>query len=322
MYGMPRHHTVPEVYLKGFFDPAKVAVRQNVLWLYEENRKIRPRGADAVAAVEGFNLDPENDPGKEELAEKAYAKLEETARPVLEKLRAGDPRLTEEEKGVFSYFIGFQKFRTTWYRETVNAAGVDEFRHTCQRILDEGRVHEYVGTSEAERSGRVKFSLDDAEKFIRDMADGTTELTQASKGFALVGALEGGQMLTPKIAGVHWTLCEAPVSEPWITTDNPVALFEPFPGRRKPGVSGPSLQFLFPVSPRFLLFGEPMAIGPDARGRVPAQTVRMFTGDLLKIAHRQVYASVFSKELQSRVNRVFKQRGAMMLPMPANYGRS
>jgi hypothetical protein len=67
----------------------------------------------------------------------------------------------------------------------------------------------------------VKFSLDDAEKFIRDMADGTTELTQASKGFALVGALEGGQMLTPKIAGVHWTLCEAPVSEPWITTDTP-----------------------------------------------------------------------------------------------------
>src|SRR5260370_33234047 len=109
------------------------------------------------------------------------------AKPVLEKLRAGYPGLTEEEKGVFSYFIGFQKFRTTWSRETVNAAGVDEFRHTCQRILDEGRVHEYVGTTEAESSGRVKFSLEDAEKFIRDMADGTTELTQSSKGFALVG---------------------------------------------------------------------------------------------------------------------------------------
>jgi hypothetical protein len=322
MYGMPRHHTVPEVYLKGFFDPAKVALRQNVLWLYEENRKIRPRGADAVAAVEGFNLDHENDPGKEDLAEKMYAKLEEAARPVLEKLRAGDPRLTEEEKVVFSYFIGFQKFRTTWYRETVNSAGVDEFRHTCQRILDEDRVHEFVGTSEAERSGRVNFSHDDAERFIRDMADGATELTQTSKGFALGGALEGGQMLTPRIAGVHWTLCEASASEPWITTDNPVALFEPFPGRRKPGVYGPSLQFLFPISPRFLLFGEPMTHGPDDRGRVSARIVRMFTDDLLRIAHRQVYASIFSKELQSRVNRVFKQRGKVIVPMPANFGRS
>ena len=98
MEDMPRHHTVPEVYLKGFYDPKKVAVRQNVLWLYEENRKIRPRGADAVAAEEGFNLDSENDPGKEDLAEKAYSKLEETAKPVLEKLRAGDPRLTEQRK--------------------------------------------------------------------------------------------------------------------------------------------------------------------------------------------------------------------------------
>ena len=178
---MPRHHTVPEVYLKGFFDPAKVAVRQNVLWLYEETRKIRPRGADAVAAEEGFNLDPENDPGKEDLAEKTYAKLEETARPVIEKLRAGNPRLTEEEKGVFSYFIGFQKFRTTWYRETVNAAGVDEFRHTCQRILDEGRVHEILGTSEAERSGRVKFSLDDAEKFTATWRTGRPSSPRRAK---------------------------------------------------------------------------------------------------------------------------------------------
>ncbi|MGE0705458.1 MAG: DUF4238 domain-containing protein [Vicinamibacterales bacterium] len=315
---MPRHHTVPEVYLKGFFDPDKVAVRQNVLWLYEENRKIRPRGADAVAAIEGFNLDPEN-PGKEDAAEKAYQTLEDAATPVLEKLRAGDPRLTEEEKGTFAYFIGFQKFRTTWYRETVNLAAVDEFRHTCRRLLDEKRVHEIVGTTEAERYGRVKFSLEDAEKFVTDMADGTIGLTQHSNGWALVGALEAGQKLTPMLARIHWTLCEAPASEPWITSDNPVALFEPFPVQRKGELYGPSLQFLFPISPRFLLFGEPVTRRQDDRGRVSAETVRMMTDDLLRIAHRQVYASFFSKELQSRVNQVFKEREPLMVPMPAGY---
>jgi hypothetical protein len=106
----------------------------------------RPRGADAVGAEEGFNLDPEN-PDNDDLGEKAYWKLEDTARPVLDKLRAGDPRLADEEKGVFSYFMAFQKFRTTLYRETVNAAAVDEFRHTCRRLLDEKRVHEIVGTT-------------------------------------------------------------------------------------------------------------------------------------------------------------------------------
>jgi len=53
-----------------------------------------------------------------------------------------------------------------------------------------------------------------------------------------------------------------------------VVLFEPFPVRPKRGIYGPSLQFLFPVNPRFLLFGEPMTKGPDDRGRVPAETVR------------------------------------------------
>ena len=34
----------------------------------------------------------------------------------------------------------------------------------------------------------------------------------------------------------------------------------------------------------------------------------MMTDDLLGIAHRQVYASFFSEELQSRVNQAFKER--------------
>ena len=51
MYVVPRHHTVPEMYLKGFLDPTRVAVRQHVLWVYEAGRKIRPRGVDAVRCV-------------------------------------------------------------------------------------------------------------------------------------------------------------------------------------------------------------------------------------------------------------------------------
>jgi hypothetical protein len=172
---MPRHHTVPEVYLKAFYDPAKVAEKQNVLWLYEENRKIRLRGADAVAAVEDFSSDPEW-VGNEDLAEKASARLEEAAVPVLEKLRAGDPRLTEDEKGRLSYFIGFQKFRTTLNREILDAAAVDEFRYTCRRLLDENPVHEIVGTTEEEISGRVRSTLEDVEKFVRaERSEGVEE---------------------------------------------------------------------------------------------------------------------------------------------------
>jgi hypothetical protein len=312
---MPRHHTVPEVYLKGFLDPAKVAVRQNVLWVYEQKKKVRPRGVDAVAAHEGFNLDPEN-PGKEDLAEQAYTKLEDSATPVLEKLRRGDPRLSEDEKGRFSYFVAFQKYRTTYYRETVNAAAVDQFRHTCRRIIGEKLVHEYLETE----SGQPKASLEEAEKYFRQMADGTIELEQTGKGFPLLGALESGQKLTPMLARIHWTLLEAPTSEPWITTDNPVVLLEPSPVRPAPEIYGPSLQFLFPVSPRFLLFGSPQFRGhPGHREQAPGGLARRMNGELLQIAHRQVYASFFSRELQTRINQVFEKREPVIVPMPANY---
>ena len=100
------------------------------------------------------------------------------------------------------------------------------------------------------------------------------------------------------LARIRWTLLEAPTSEPWVTTDNPVALFEPFPVRSKSEIYGPSLQFLFPISPRFLLSGDPMTREADDRGRVSVKTVRKMTDELLRIAHRQVYASFFSKDLQ------------------------
>jgi hypothetical protein len=58
-------------------------------------------------------------------------------------------------------------------RDTVNSAAIDGFRQTCRNILDENRAHEYVGTSVAERSGEVKFTIEDAEKMLREIADGT-----------------------------------------------------------------------------------------------------------------------------------------------------
>ena len=77
------------MYLKGFLDPTRVAVRQHVLWVYEAGRKIRPRGVDAVAALKDFNFAPE----LKDRAEEAYTRLEDATTPVLAKLRSGDGRL-------------------------------------------------------------------------------------------------------------------------------------------------------------------------------------------------------------------------------------
>ena len=301
---MPRHHTVPEMYLKGFFDPARVAVRQNVLWLYEENRKIRPRGADAVAAVRDSTSIPRTS-RRRSTSQKAYAKFRR-ARGRAREAAGGIPGSPRKKRACFD--ASGSKVQGEWYRETVNAAGVDKFRHTCQRILDEGRVHEYAGTSEAERSGRVKFARRCREVHPRhggrdDRAHPGEQRFRACRCFGGRADVDAEDRRGPLDA------LRGPGVRALDHDRQPRRALRAIPGPAKPGVYGPSLQFLFPISPRFLLFGEPMTPGPDDRGRVPAHTVRMFTDDLLKIAHRQVYASIFSKELQSRVNRVFKRRG-------------
>lgn len=315
---MARHHTVPEVYLKGFYDHAMVAKKQHVLWLYRQHRKTVPRGADAVAWVEDFNTDPEL-PGKETLAEDLYTKIETTVPPVLEKLRSGDPRLTPDEKGAMAFYIAYQKFRTTLYRDTVNAAAIDGFRHTCRQMLEEGRAHEIVGTTEAERSGRVKFTIEDAEKFLRDNADGTIALEQTGKGWSIQGAILAGHDLSPEILNMNWTLCEAPSPIRFVTTDNPVALFDPVPRRTKGRIGGPWFQFIWPVSPRFLVFGQRQASGCDERDLIPRTLAERWNQELIEIAHREVYASFFSKELQTQVNRIFKERKPLIPPMPMGY---
>jgi hypothetical protein len=314
----PRHHLVPEMYLKGFLDPAKVAAKQKILWVYREGKKVRPKGPDRIAAEEDFNFDPQLG----DAAEKAYTFIEWLAEPILNKLRAGNIRLKEHEKDQMSYFIALQKFRTRLNRDILNSAAIDQFRFTCKKILAEKRVHEIVGTSEAERSGRVELSLADAEKFVSDMADGTIQLEQSGKGWTISHALEGGQRLAPMLTRMHWSLLEAPTAAPWVTSDNPVVLLEPFPIRPYKELYGPSLQMLFPVSPRFFLFGEPTTKRPDDGGRVDARTVRQFNDEILSIAYREVYASFFSKKLQDRVNRVFGEREPLILQMPPDYNGS
>ncbi len=66
------HHFVAAMYLRGFLDPEKVTVCQNVLCVYEQNKKVRPKGPDRIAGEQGFNYTPET-PGFEDSTEKALA---------------------------------------------------------------------------------------------------------------------------------------------------------------------------------------------------------------------------------------------------------
>lgn len=254
-------HFVPRMYLKGFLDPAKVAAKQHVLWVYEQNRKAKARGPAAVAGEQGFYYTPEN-PGAESLVETMLSKIETIASDHLEKVRSGAFPPSPQKKAELSTFLGNLRFRTRVFRELLNASAIEGFRRTCQRLLREGKVTEMAEAERVAQGIEGPINMESIESFVQGMADGTTELTQTGKAWAIGQAFEGGQKLAERLESMRWLLIEAPAGESFITCDNPVYLSNgPRSNLAKPLFSQ-DLQMILPVSPRYLLVAD-LSSGPD-----------------------------------------------------------
>lgn len=299
------HHFVPEMYLKGFLDPTQVAMNQNVLWVYEQGKKIRSKGAGVVAGEHGFYYARDYE-GAEDMVEPLLSKMEDVAVKHLEWLRGGNFPPNERQKTEIATYLGNQRFRTRVFRELLNAAVVDGFRRSCRKVLGEGRVAELVEAERIDQGISPPVDLDSMEAFVRGMADGTTELTQSGKAWTILKAFEGGEELAGHPRNMRWILIEGPEDEPFITCDNPVYLSNGAPRPNKPLYTA-DIQMIFPVSPRYLLFAE-FNKRPDAKQRVKADFVRSVRFPVFERAHQQVYASFFSKELQAEVSNAFAIR--------------
>ena len=78
------HHFVPQLYLRGFLDPALVAKGQHQLWRYRPGEKPVAKGPKGVAKEFMFYATPET-PGHENDTEDVLAKIEATAAPHVQK---------------------------------------------------------------------------------------------------------------------------------------------------------------------------------------------------------------------------------------------
>ena len=301
------------MYLKGFLDPEQVAKKQHILWVYENGRNPKARGPAAVAADHGFYHTPEN-PGAEDLVESMLSKIETIATDHIDKLRSGAFPPTPQEKAELSTFLGNLRFRTRVFRDLLNASAIEDFRRTCQRLLREGRVAEMAEAERVAQEIDRPIDMESIQSFVQGMADGTIELTQTGKAWTIGQAFEGGEKLAAQLERMRWLLIEAPAGESFITCDNPVYLSNgPRSNQPKP-LYTKDLQMIFPVSPRYLLFGE-FSNGSDGTYKAKASFVRDTWLPVLERAHLQVYASFRLQELAKRVTKEFSSRSPLYEPL-------
>ena len=91
------HHYIPQMYLRGFFDPIEEAKKQNVLWLHEAGKRPKRVAIRNVGGEEDFYT-YEHYGKTHTIVEDRLAKMEHTVAPTLQKLRAGVIELTAQER--------------------------------------------------------------------------------------------------------------------------------------------------------------------------------------------------------------------------------
>ena len=250
------HHYVPQMYLRAWLDPAEAKKGQHVLWVYKQGLHPKRKGTKAVGAETAFYLS--ETAGAENATEPQIGKIETVAAAHLAKLRSGDIDLSDQERAEFATFMGITKFRTKFARELMNATAIEILRQGFEKTLREGRVPKIVADFEKERGKKFDIPIEKVEAAAQKIADGTTRLTQESKGWSIRSAFERGEILGDVLGQIPWGLLEAPANEAFITSDNPIHIADP-PAKG----SGPkgyrnttAMQFVFPISPRYLLMGD------------------------------------------------------------------
>lgn len=309
------HHYIPRMYLRAWLDPKEVAAGQHVLWVYKQGLKPKRKGTKAVGAETAFYVSEV--PGAENKTEAAIAQIENVATKHLQKLRDGNINLTDQERAEFSTFLGITKFRTKYAREMMNSTAIEILRQGFGKTLREGKVPEIVAKMEEERGNKFDVSIEKVEEMAAKIADGTTQLTQESKGWSIKNAFERGQKLGDTLWQLPWGLLEAPDNEAFITSDNPLHIADP-PAK----ASGPkgfrnttAMQFVFPISPRFLLMGD-FINRRDGKAKIDADRVAYFNVRHLEEAYEQVYASFHCDELQKLLDEIFAERAPLIQKPP------
>ena len=149
----------------------------------------------------------------------------------------------------------------------------------------------------------------DTEEFLRKLTGGTVEVTQASREWSLREMFEAMLFLQKVIFSMKWTFLLAPKDDAgFLTSDNPVSLFDPVGGPLG-GIgfaSSPGAHFAFPISRSVALLAQHQQ-GPEIAELNAFRVRRVNKGTITRV-DSQVYAPFGSASIQRILDIVVSQK--------------
>ena len=309
------HHFVPQMYLRAFADPAS---KQGELWRYGPGFKPQLRAPKGIAWQDYFYDVAGELPPEDNHMESFYGETETIAAPHLERLRAGNIKLTPQEKRELSTFISLMRTRTRSYREQVNTIASKMHVLMAKETLEtKGGVDDVIEKNVA-LGGGERIEVEQVRSALQALVDGNVIVEQTSRAWTIKQALERSEQLDELIESMNWNLFEAPDGYAFITSDNPVVVNDPLGRALGPKGYRPTkmTQLHFPVSSKYLLIGDFLGPNETVQKASPDRLAKYNYNQIVS-AHKEVYAPFKSDELQVDVDRVFKEKPPLVPELPA-----
>jgi hypothetical protein len=280
------HHYIPRFYLEGFLSAGFPVAKRPMLWVYEGGRSPWCASPENIAFEKHLYTLPSKDDAF--FVEIFLGRLESSVAPLLR--RTGDGELCDdrEERSLLCAFMAMLATRTPFFFHLVKrqAAGSPGELSRILRAVEEDKGYEPGWTARA---------------ITEDFIDKDSPTQGRFKTWTVHQMFDVGRAVHQAIQEMNWMLIESDWDEGFVTSDNPVCLFNPGSlGSPSPWKLSKETHFFFPINRHVCLMGHTSREG--SKFRTSGFGVRMINKLIISKAFRFVYATVKSSALETLIN--------------------
>jgi len=293
------NHYVPRFYLQGFVDPDEEQRGRDVLWVYEAGKGARATSPRACAFENYFYRCAEAEEKGIEI-ERVLQELENHTAPVLSRLRGGDFQLSQQQRSEFAGFIALMMTRVPFFHDTVDNLAAEMTLLTTRALSREPGALEVAIRQVEQETGQ---SLNRTPEQLREFIDrGEYTVQQTSKAWTIRMMWQTMLGFIPIIERMQWVFLESSGAEWFLTSDNPVALYDPSAPHASGLASSPLAELTFPLGRRSCLLCRWK--GRSGSVLLSPSRVRALNKRSVLRAYRFVFTPYKSKALRQLVDRL------------------
>lgn len=260
-------HYIPQMYLKLFTDftsrnQERVTPYLHVFEKHSNNPfKSYPKSPEKVAKGSNYYSLNNNDKKARVLIENELSKIERDANTILRNIidNKYKVKISDAERLILSQFVAVMECRVPEHKEMIREFNED-LHHlmidviTCDRDRFKGQLIR-AGEATGKSLYKTEKEIDDLLEFARSDRYKINVPNEYVNSLAFVGV----DVITECIMNMNWEFLIAPQDIYFLTSDNPVVLFD---DNHKHGIYGigykssPSVELTFPINPEVCLHME------------------------------------------------------------------